>query len=171
MPKVTKKKDVENYVLAYEEKYKCLPSRTQIARETGVFNSTIDTVLIHFKEAREKKKVSDPIKYTKAQQGHIEAAIKIHKRELDAILEETLRDRIKAYIDKHMPSLKAKNEELSKKIEYYDMITNRFKPIFTAEEFRAILMCLHPDGIRTKEKLEQVFNMVKEKEKPLTGRK
>jgi hypothetical protein len=45
------------------------------------------------------------------------------------------------------------------------------KPLFTAEEFKTILMCLHPDGVRSPEKLHAAFLAVKARERHLTRKK
>jgi hypothetical protein len=45
------------------------------------------------------------------------------------------------------------------------------KPLFTAQEFKMILMCLHPDGVRSPEKLHAAFIAVKARERHLTRKK
>jgi hypothetical protein len=166
-----KRKEAEYFILAYEEKNKKLPNIKVIMEGAGVADTTAKVSLYAIRSDRKKKKSTDPIQYSKAQKGHIEAAIRIYERESQVNMEAMLRDRVKVYLDTHMPDLKARREELARRIESYEKLTNKFKPIFTAEEFRAILMCLHPDGERSKEKLEEVFIMVKDKEAPLTGKK
>jgi hypothetical protein len=45
------------------------------------------------------------------------------------------------------------------------------KPLFTQQEFKTILMCLHPDGVRSPEKLHAAFIAVKARERHLTRKK
>jgi hypothetical protein len=110
-----------------------------------------------------------------ALQKHIDGIKKIIKKEVEKELskgfEASVQLRVKEYISKHMPELEKKRDDLSKKIEQYDKMTNKFKPIFTQDEFKSVLMCIHPDGERSKEKLEEVFKLFKSKEIQLTGGK
>ena len=101
-------------------------------------------------------------------QKHIDGITSIIRRKMEKEFEPRFRARIKEYIEKYMPDLETNRIELAKKIEHYDSMTNKFKAVFTTDEYKAILMCLHPDGERTKEKLEEVFKLVKSKEKQLT---
>jgi hypothetical protein len=104
-------------------------------------------------------------------QKKIDALIDTVYKQAEKGFEPRLQARIKEYVAKHMPELEARREELAKKAEHYDKITNKHKPIYTKDEYKVILMCLHPDGERTKEKLEEAFRLVKEKETQLTGKK
>jgi hypothetical protein len=115
----------------------------------------------------------NPIKPPKvtALQKQIDGLIKILRRTVEKEFEVRVQLRIKDYISRHMPELEQKREELSKKIDHYEKMTNKHKPIFTADEYKTILMCLHPDGERTKEKLEEAFVRFKAKEIQLTGGK
>jgi hypothetical protein len=45
------------------------------------------------------------------------------------------------------------------------------KPLFTEQEFKTILMCLHPDGARSPEKLHAAFSALKARERHLTRKK
>jgi len=101
-------------------------------------------------------------------QKHINDIIAIIRRRMEKEFEPRVRARIKEYMDKYMPELETSRIELTKKIEHYDKMTNKFKAIFTPDEYKSILMCLHPDGERSKEKLEEVFVLFKKKESQLT---
>jgi hypothetical protein len=160
MPRLNKRKEVENFALVFEEKHKRLPTRDEVVDELKVSNGTADTVLVPLREKRH----SNPIEFSKAQRNHVETAINVLRKALLKEFEMKVQYQVKLYIDKHMPDLTRQREELSRKIEMYDKMTNKHKPIFTTEEFRSILMCLHPDGERSKEKLEEVFILFKNKE-------
>jgi hypothetical protein len=165
MPRSTKRKEVEHFALIYEERYGHLPTRDLVVEELKVSNGTADTILVPLRNAREKRqKELNPIQYSKAQKSLIEAAINIQRKELLREFEGKVQYQVKLYIEKHMPGLSRQREELARKMEMYDKLTNKTKPVFTPEEFKSILMCLHPDGERTKEKLEEVFILFKSKE-------
>jgi hypothetical protein len=167
-PRGEKRKEVEIFISSYEALHNKLPSRKEIADEIGAYNSTIDISLSNVKKERGRKNLHDPIGLSKAQKNHIEMITKIIKKKLEMQFDAKLQEGVKAYIAKFMPDLEVKRSELAHKIDAYDKMTNRFKAIFSAEEFRLILMCLHPDGERTKEKIEEAFILVKSKEKQLT---
>jgi hypothetical protein len=48
---------------------------------------------------------------------------------------------------------------------------NDHKPVFTKDQFKIILMCLHPDGERTAIKLAEAFRLFNNKKTQLTGEK
>jgi hypothetical protein len=101
----------------------------------------------------------------------IDELIATVRKQVEKEFEPRVQERIKEYMAKHMPELEARREELAKKVEYYDKITNKHKPVFTKDDYKIILMCLHPDGERTKEKLEEAFRLFKDKETQLTGKR
>lgn len=108
---------------------------------------------------------ADPI------QKHIDGITAIIRKKVEKEFEPRVQARIKEYVAKHMPELEATRVELAQKVEHYDKMTNKHKPIFTKDEYKVILMCLHTDGERTKEKLEEAFVLFKSKETSLTGKK
>jgi hypothetical protein len=166
MPR-NKRAEVLSYVLMYEAEHGKLPNRDQIVFSANVSNGTADVILYAIKESRNK--VIGPIAPSKAQKSHIEAAIRMRRKELEKEFELRVQGKVKEYMAKHMPDLEHRREELSKKIARYDIMTNKFKPIFTIDEFKSILMCLHPDGERTKDRLESAFVSFKSKEVQLVG--
>jgi hypothetical protein len=111
-----------------------------------------------------------PVVLSKALQKKITSAINSHKKKLEKELEKRVAERVKEYMSKYLPELENNRKELSKKIGMYDKMINGHKPAFTIDEFKSVLMCLHPDGERTKEKLEEVFKIFKSKEIQLTRR-
>jgi phosphoenolpyruvate synthase/pyruvate phosphate dikinase len=116
------------------------------------------------KEPTKKK----PAVLTKALQRKVASAVKLNQKKLEKEFEKKVQTRVREYVQKHMPDLKKNQEELNKKIESYDKMINKHKPPFTTDEFKSVLMCLHPDGERTKERLHKVFIMFKGREAQLT---
>jgi hypothetical protein len=163
-----KRKEVENFCLVYEEKYGHLPIRDIVVDELKVSNATADTVMVPLRAAREKHhKESYPIQFSKAQKSHVEMAINTERKALLREFESKVQYQAKLYIERHMPHLEKNRKELSDKIAMYDKMINNHKSIFTPEEFKSILMCLHPDGERTKERYEEAFRIFKAKEDQL----
>jgi hypothetical protein len=162
MPKPTKRKQVEDFILAYEALHKSLPSREQIAKELDVSHATIEVVLIPLKEMREKKK-SNPIKFTKAQERHIQAIANIIATQKANQLREAA-----------FPRWKQEAESVRKMQQSLEKVIDGYKPIFTDTEFSNIMRCLHPDsrGSTTDDLLKIAFQtFMARKERLLTPKK
>jgi hypothetical protein len=65
--------------------------------------------------------------------------------------------------------LKEREEKADKTIALYQELINNRKPLFTTEQFRTVLMCLHPDGQRTAAKLAEAFRLFNARKLQLTG--
>jgi uncharacterized protein YeeX (DUF496 family) len=102
-------------------------------------------------------KKKKPVTITKAMQRKITSAVNAEKKKMEKEFEKRVQLRVKEYVAKYMPDLEDKRAELAKKIETYDNLNNKKKAIFTANEYKQILMCLHTDGERTKERLHDAF--------------
>jgi hypothetical protein len=114
---------------------------------------------------------------TTAQQK-LDAAIRQHRRKLDAEyaerlrnLDEEVRQKVIERTKKRLEWLEEKEKEADETIALYRKFTNNHRPAFTRDGFRTILMCLHPDGERTKEKLNEAFRLFNDKKLQLTGGK
>ena len=62
-------------------------------------------------------------------------------------------------------------KEASEKAYHYGQMINNHNPIFTEEEFRTIIICLHPDNSASKEKRDTAFKAVQARKLQLTGKK
>ena len=86
-------------------------------------------------------------------------------------LDEEVRKRVllegKAYVER-MTALEEKAWRDEK--HWREMIDNH-KPPFTSDQFKVILMCLHPDGTRTEDKLSEAFRLFNGRKLQLTGKK
>ena len=127
------------------------------------------------------------IQFTKAQQAHIEAAIKRRVRELEkdfaarkAALEQTfaieIDKRAQAQCDARFPKLQERSNKLYRMEEQWREMMNNHKPIFTGAEFGAIRFCLHTDmhpkaEPDVKAKLNHAFVTFNLKKLQLTGKK
>ena len=108
-------------------------------------------------------------------QKHLEAAIAKRTKELETTFAKRVataaRADAKAYFDKNFPEFQKNNNDAAAAEAYWRERNNNFKPIFSAEEYKNILMCLHPDGKRSSEKIIAAFVAFKAKELQLTGKR
>jgi hypothetical protein len=163
MPKPTKRKQVEDFILAYEALHKRLPSRKEIGENIPIFNSVIDTILGNIKKDREGKKITNPIKFTKAQERHVQAIANIIATEKANQLREA-----------SFPRWKQEAESVRKMQQSLEKVIDGYKPVFTETEFSNIMRCLHPDsrGSTTDDLLKIAFQtFMARKERLLTPKK
>jgi len=86
-------------------------------------------------------------------------------------LDEEVRRRVLAESKGHLEYLAQEREEARQSEALYRELINNHKPPLTAEEFRLVLMCLHPDGERSEAKLQAAFLAFNAKKLQLTGQK
>jgi hypothetical protein len=86
-------------------------------------------------------------------------------------LDEEVRRRVLSESKEHLEYLAQEREEARKSEALYRELINSHKPPLTAEEFRLVLMCLHPDGERSEAKLQAAFLAFNAKKLQLTGQK
>jgi hypothetical protein len=118
------------------------------------------------------------VELPKTAQGKRDAAMRQHQRKLDAEhaarmheIDEEIRQRVLAETKDYLAEVKEREVAVKKDEKWWQEITNNYKPLFTADHFKTILMCLHPDGQRTPEKLAEAFRLFNSKKLQLTGAK
>ena len=72
----------------------------------------------------------------------------------------------KAYIDMAL----AREKEAEDIVRINRLYINDYRPPFTVEQFKTILMCLHPDGRRSEGKLTEAFRLFNGRKLQLTGK-
>ena len=121
------------------------------------------------------------VTYTKAQTHHVEMMIKAHRRELDkqfrehvakfeAEFEARVQKRFEEAKAAAWPLLEKETESARLDKEYYRKLINGHKHPFSLEEFRAIVMALHPDNSASPETRARALQSVTEKKLQLTGK-
>jgi hypothetical protein len=85
--------------------------------------------------------------------------------------DEHVRLRVVAEGKEYLAMVKEREVKVQKDEKWWEELTNNHKPLFTADQFKAILMCLHPDGQRTTDKLAEAFRLFNSKRLQLTGAK
>jgi hypothetical protein len=134
------------------------------------------------RNARPRESRNDQIEFAPDQGQYVRAIIARKVRQLEAIFANKTKElaaasdrqtsaKAKAYFDQRFPDFQKNADEAAAAAAYWRERNNNFKPIFSADEFRDILMCLHPDGERTAERLSAAFIGFRSKEVLLTGRR
>jgi DNA-binding CsgD family transcriptional regulator len=156
----------------------------EIAAELGMIERHVAQVVEHVRIAREAEanivdRLSiDPTTLAPSAKAKLEIAKRMMERELNTQhvarmreLDEEVRQRVLNETKEYLAMLKAREEEADKTIATYREFTNNHEAVFTSDEFRTVLMCLHPDGQRTSEKLSNAFRLFNNKKFQLTGQK
>jgi hypothetical protein len=118
----------------------------------------------------------DPETLSMSAQSKLEVAKRAIERQVNTEhasrmrnLDEEVRQRVLSETKDYLAMLKGREEEATKTIETYREFTNNHQVLFTLDQFKTILMCLHPDGQRTPEKLAEAFRLFNAKKFQLTG--
>jgi hypothetical protein len=150
----------------------------KIGKEHGMAHVTVEkAAAIEIARLKEQWAV-DPATLPMSAKEKLEAARRQEMRKLQAEqakrmaeIDEVVRQRVLKENAEYLAMLKTREEEASATEKLYrEMIDNRKHP-FTRDQFKAILMCLHPDGVRTPEKLAEAFRLFNAKKLQLTGEK
>jgi predicted transcriptional regulator len=108
----------------------------------------------------------------------LDAAIKQEKRKHAAEhatrlrgIDEEVRLRVIAENKDYLAMVKEREAAVQKAEQWWQYVANDHKPLFTVDQFKTVLMCLHPDGQRTADKLAEAFRLFKDKQVQLTGKR
>lgn len=119
--------------------------------------------------------------YTKAQNHHIEMMVKVYRRELDAQFRQHV-DKFEADFEARIqkrfeeakaaawPLFERETEQARLDKEHYRKLIDGYKPPFTLEEFRTIVMALHPDNSASEETRARALQCFNNKKLQLTGK-
>ena len=86
-------------------------------------------------------------------------------------LDEEVRQRVLKEGVEYVARMKEMEAKAWNDEKHWREMINNHKPPFTSNQFRHILMCLHPDGQRSAEKLHEAFLLLNAKKLQLTGKK
>lgn len=118
----------------------------------------------------------DPKTLSLSAQAKLEISKRVLERQLNAAhaarmhgLEEEIRQRVLKQGKEYLAKLNAMEVKARETVERYTGYLNNSKPPFTIDQFKTILMCLHPDGQRTEDKLSEAFRLFNAKKLQLTG--
>ena len=166
------------------------PASEALGREAGVSPRTARDALRTVKavegavsDAETKAEAAETalvkqVKFTKAQELHVEVAVRRRIKEVEKERKEWLAkfwQQVGQMADeacqKRFPGLQDRENAAFRQEEYWRDIINKHKPIFTEAEFGDIRMCLHPDNSASNEKRNHAFNTFNIKKLQLTGKK
>jgi hypothetical protein len=166
IPKPSVKREFAKEIIrAYKAQYGKYPSVIQAMEESGLSRIVIEPAL-----ATVIAENKEPPKLTKAQQSLVEAKLKILSRKLELDFNERVRLAMLEHNETYRAGLEKLKADAQRKNEIYDKLINNYKAIFNEEEFRNILVCLHPDNSASKEKRETAFSVFNNKKFQLTGK-
>jgi transposase len=130
-------------------------SEEEIRAETGVGVQLIRTVVAREQGRREAEPTITPDMLSLTAQQKLEAAIKQHKKKLDAGYWDAVQRECRKHIEGvWLPSCQKRLEHAQA------IIDSRTKGVMPRSMFKKILACLHPDSRKStsEERLNQVFN-------------
>jgi DNA-binding CsgD family transcriptional regulator len=84
-------------------------------------------------------------------------------------IDEEVRQRVLKEGKEYLAMLKKREDNLYEKEKWYRTLINNHRSPFTVDEYKSILVCLHPDGERTPVKLQVAFVLFTSKKEILTG--
>jgi hypothetical protein len=118
----------------------------------------------------------DPTTLSRSAKEKLDAAIRQEKRHLEAEhavrihnADEDVRLRVVAEGKEYLTMVKGLEAKAKADEKLWREMIDSHKPPFTADQFKTILMCLHPDGQRTADKLADAFRLFNGKKLQLSG--
>ena len=115
----------------------------------------------------------DPKMLPKTAQEKLAAAIRQHRRNLDAEYDQRRSKEIREHIQRIMPTLQQERNEAFQTEQTYREFMRKQKKIMTVADFTFVLSCLHPDSRSavTEERLRRAFQLLQPKKFAITGEK
>lgn len=162
------REQAKNIIRAYKIEYGRFPTVKEALEISGfsriVIEPALDVVMA------EDGKVPE-VKLNKKQMALVNAKLKILSKQLESEFNDRVRLSMLEHNESYRTGLEKLREEAAQKEKLYNQLINNYKPIFTEDEFRTIIACLHPDNSASKERRESAFNMVNIKKIQLTGKR
>lgn len=151
----------------------------RISKETGIGKRQVRHVVEREAACREAIEQAEPEIDAKVLSMSAQHKLDTARRQIMREMEEQYSERWRNEIGAHIKKLKEEmvptweKEVKSARIaeQNYRKLINDRKPIFSIEQFRLIIMCLHPDtyGQRSTEQVERAFDWFNKRKFQLTG--
>jgi hypothetical protein len=106
---------------------------------------------------------------SKTAQDKLDAAIRQHKRQLDAEYEQRRSHEIREHIKRIMPMLQEEKNAAWEAEQRYRRLFDEQKKIFTVDEWKLIRNCIHPDANMSEKIRDRAFDLFNTKKFALTG--
>jgi hypothetical protein len=155
-------------ILTYEAEHGELPSAVWGETAPGVTPSTYYHTLREIKSIRAG--AVGPLKFTKAQDQHVEAKLKAHIKRFNAEFDERVRLAVLEENKDYRAVLDKSKREASEKFLMYEELINSYNPIFTKAEYHDILFCTHNKEVSEERKHRASLALIAKKFQ-LTGEK
>ena len=129
------------YVQVYEAETGGFPSEQTISDEAGVSAKVSRLALYALKDQRAD--AVGPIKFTKAQDHHVEVRLRIAAKAQEVQFKERVRLAMLEHNADYRRGLEELQREATEQRDLYEKLVNNHQPIFTDMEYRDILLCTH----------------------------
>lgn len=86
-------------------------------------------------------------------------------------IDEQVRVRVIEENKEYLAMLDKLEDKASRAEKHWRTVIDNHRPVFTVDQFKLILMCLHPDGQRTPEKLSEAFRSFNDRKTQLTNKR
>lgn len=152
----------------------------KIAERAGVAAGTANkaaTVVRKMKQARAEARVeldaervlaTAEAQMTPKSRITVEKAIELHKKRLNKAFEAVVDQEVRRRFESADKSVREHNAELRKRNQQLQIWIQE-KAVFSTDDYRLIMVCLHPDNSASPEKRARAFDLFRQKERRLTG--
>lgn len=171
-PDTPKRIEAADAIRAHVSVHGKVPTVQEAMKASGLSRIVVEPALATVKA--ENRIAPSTHTYTKAQEHHVEARVKVEVKaameQLHKSFESEVQKRNKADIDRLFPDLEKLRESAALNERHYREMIEK-EAIFTETEFTTILTCLHPDNSASKEKRDTAFKAFHAVKLKLTGKK
>src|SRR5262245_15058286 len=108
---------------------------------------------------------------SKTAQDKLTAAMRQHQRKLDGEFEQRVVDEVMRRNEKAFPLLQQEKNKAHEREKTYREFLQQQKKIFTADEYKTVIRCLHPDSNPSDKIKNEAFRLFNLKKFALTGEK
>jgi len=148
-------------------------SRSKIAKELGVSERTVENA--HHYEKGRQEGLEDAIGLAASEalslsaKQKLDAAIRAHIKKLNREYDARRMQENREHWRRHFPKMEEQQNKAYEREMLFRKFLDQQKKIFTVDQFKLILMCLHPDGDRSPEKRADAFRLLNSKRFARTG--
>jgi len=156
-----------------------IPGKKEFAKLIGISHMAVEKAWDRWRQDQEREAdakakedallVTSEEKFSGKSKLTIADAIRIHTARLDKAFEQKVAVEVRRHIDAADDTTRKDNSRLRKENMQLTMLLQQ-KMLFTADEFKTIMRCLHPDNSASAEVRARAFDLFVKKEQRLIGR-
>ena len=162
-----KREEAEASIRTHKAVHGVYPTVLEAGKETGLSRIVIEPALATVKA--EDRVAPAELRFTKAQDAHVEARLKMLSKQLEADFNARVMAENKKQIDILFPKLE-KIQESAKLAEKYHREQIEKNAVFTEAEYRDLLLCTH-EANPSEETRQRAFMVLNAKKFQLTGKR